>query len=215
MEKVKEQEPTPEFFENDIDLYLKLFCEEQHIEDLRTQSQAVWNACLMYIQKHAFNDRSILKQKNNIKDSNSIMCSTFNSYDYELVDNICNIYIYYCSMYDKEISMLGFSNLTGIDYQLLCNWRNEGTKLSSKSFDIVQKLTMFREESLSNKLVTGNKNPVGVIAVLNRQFGWASPYTNDSNRQKVAKQDTELPQLGTSNCVEISDNLLLNTAKNE
>ena len=67
------------------------------------------------------------------------------------------------------------------------------------SFGIYKKLSQFREESLSNKLVTGNKNPVGVIAVLNRQYGWASPYTSDSNRQKRSLTADELPKLGANN----------------
>ena len=65
--------------------------------------------------------------------------------------------------------------------------------------EIHKKLSQFREESLSNKLVTGNKNPVGVIAVLNRQYGWASPYTSDSNRQKRSLTADELPKLGANN----------------
>jgi hypothetical protein len=52
-----------------------------------------------------------------------------------------------------------------------------------------------REESLSNKLVDGSKNPVGLIAVLNRQFGWASPYVQDSNKQRQALSSAELPKL--------------------
>ena len=52
-----------------------------------------------------------------------------------------------------------------------------------------------REESLSNKLVDGKQNPVGTIAVLNRQFGWASPYVSDSNRNRHALADNELPKL--------------------
>jgi hypothetical protein len=53
-----------------------------------------------------------------------------------------------------------------------------------------------REESLSNKLADGKQNPVGVIAILNRNYGWASPYTADSNRQKQALTNAELPKLG-------------------
>jgi hypothetical protein len=56
-----------------------------------------------------------------------------------------------------------------------------------------------REESLSNKLVDGKQNPVGTIAVLNRQFGWASPYTSDANRNKSSLTAAELPKLG-ANC---------------
>lgn len=194
-----------DIFENDIQMYLQLFCEEQGIEDLRTQSQSVWNACLMYIRKHVFFDKSMLKQKNNTVNSNAICNSNYNAYDYEIINNICDIYIYYCSMYDKEVSIIGFSNLTGISSECIEKWGYE-ERLSTTSFSINQKLTRFREESLSNKLVTGAKNPVGVIAVLNRQFGWASPYTSDSNKQKVAKQDSELPQLGANNCLELPNN---------
>lgn len=40
---------TAESFENDIELYLQQFCEEQQIDNLRSVSQTVWNACLIYI----------------------------------------------------------------------------------------------------------------------------------------------------------------------
>ena len=53
-----------------------------------------------------------------------------------------------------------------------------------------------REESLSNKLADGKQNPVGVIAMLNRHYGWASPYTSDSNKQKSSLTAAELPKLG-------------------
>ena len=63
-----------------------------------------------------------------------------------------------------------------------------------------------REESLSNKLADGKQNPVGVIAILNRQYGWASPYTADSNRYKKSLSDSELPILSNSNCVKKIEN---------
>ena len=130
----------------------------------------------------------------------------YNMYNYELVNNICDMYIDLCFINDKEVSIIGFSNLTGIDNETINVWGNNDNKLSTLSFGIYKKLSQFREESLSNKLVTGNKNPVGVIAVLNRQYGWASPYTSDSNRQKKALTDAELPKLGASNCVKMIDN---------
>lgn len=200
----KEQEQI-EVFENDIELYLKMFCEEQHIEDLKKESQSVWNSALMYIKRHVFGSSGILKSHANIVNVNNRILSNYNAYNYELVNSICDIYIYYSMLYDKEISIMGFSNLTGIDYDTIHRWGYE-ERLSPLSFAISKKLSRFREESLSNKLVTGNKNPVGVIAVLNRQYGWASPYTSDSNRQRVAKQDTELPQLCASNCAALPDN---------
>ena len=61
--------------------------------------------------------------------------------------------------------------------------------------EIYKKLHTERQESLSNKLADGKQNPVGVIAILNRHYGWASPYTADSNRHKKALDAAELPRL--------------------
>jgi hypothetical protein len=195
MKRVEQTESTIEIFENDIDVYLHQFQEEQGIEDLRTVQQSVWNACLMYIQRHVFNNKSLLKQGNNIHNNNSIMDSNYNMYNYDLVNDILDYYIYICNLYNKEISIIGFSKLTNIDDETINLWGNDNNKLSSKSFGIYKKLCQMREESLSNKLVDGKQNPVGAIAVLNRQFGWASPYTSDANRQKRVGTDAELPKL--------------------
>lgn len=195
MEKVQDAGNTIEVFENDIQLYLSMFCEENGIEGMKKESQSVWNGALRYIRRHVFNNKDVLKSKDNLNIYNNNIPSTFNAYNYNTVDYICDIYIDLCFINDKEVSIIGFSNLTGIDTELIYNWANENTKLSTTSFGIYKKLSQFREESLSNKLVTGNKNPVGVIAVLNRQYGWASPYTSDSNRQKSALTAAELPKL--------------------
>ena len=110
--------------------------------------------------------------------------------------------------YAIEIDIIShvIAKSNGIDNETINVWGNNDSKLSTLSFGIYKKLSQFREESLSNKLVTGNKNPVGVIAVLNRQYGWASPYTSDSNRQKKALTDAELPKLGGSNCAKSINN---------
>lgn len=208
MEKVQDRAQTIEVFENDIQMYLSMFCEEQGIDDMKKESQAVWNAALMYIKRHVFSNKDLLKQSNNIYNSNSIMDSNYNMYNYELLYNILEYYIYLCNMYNKEISSMGYSKLIGISNEIISMWGNDNNKLSSKSFEIYKKLNQEREESLSNKLADGKQNPVGVIAILNRQYGWASPYTSDSNRQKRALTADELPKLDSSNCAEISNNLI-------
>ena len=79
------------------------------------------------------------------------------------------------------------------------------------SFEIYKKLNQEREESLSNKLADGKQNPVGVIAILNRQYGWASPYTSDSNKQRKSISAEEIRQLlpkssdSSSNCTMIEN----------
>ena len=212
MEKVQEQEQTIEVFENDIQMYLTMFCEENGIEDMTKEPQSRWNSCLRYIYKYVFkNNNNLLKQTDNIYNINNPIPSTYNSYNYDTVLKILDIYIFdMCMRYDKEVSIIGFSTLTGIDESIIYDWGNgESGKLSTLSSKIYKKLSQFREESLSNKLVTGNKNPVGVIAVLNRQYGWASPYTSDSNRQKTALTASELPKLSENNTQFIQDNSLI------
>lgn len=207
MERVQDQEQTIEVFENDMQLYLSMFCEEQGIEDMKKESQAVWNSALRYIYRHLFNNTNLLKQSNNINNINNHIPSNYNSYDYDMVLQVLDIYIFdMCMRYDKEVSIIGFSTLTGIDESVIYDWGNGSTKLSQTSTKIYKKLNEFREESLSNKLATGKQNPVGVIAILNRQYGWASPYTSDSNRTKQSLPAADLPKLGNNNCLEIGEN---------
>ena len=117
-------------------------------------------------------------------------------YNYDLILEIADYYIYdMCMVNNKEVSILGFETLTGISQENIYNWGNDNNKLSSLGFKIYKKLTQMREESLSNKLVDGKQNPVGTIAVLNRQFGWASPYVSDVNRQKQSLSASQLPKL--------------------
>lgn len=201
MEKVQEQEQTIEVFENDIQLYLSMFCEENGIEDMTKEPQSRWNSCLTYIQRHVFGNRDLLKQSNNIHNSNSIMDSNYNMYNYELLYDILEYYVYICNMYNKEISIMGFSKLTKIDTDTINSWGNNENKLSSKSSVIYKKLSQEREESLSNKLADGKQNPVGVIAILNRQYGWASPYTADSNKQRKSMSAEEIRQLLPKNSI--------------
>jgi hypothetical protein len=68
-----------------------------------------------------------------------------------------------------------------------------------------------REESLSNKLADGNKNPVGILAILNRHYQWNLPGVSKESAKTGALSAAELPKLGakmsvpgiqtTENCV--------------
>ena len=195
-----------EVFENDIALYLKMFCEENGIDDMAKEPQSRWNSCLHYIYKHVFAN-GCLKQSNNIYNINNNIPSNYNSYDYDIVLKVLDIYIFdMCMRYDKEISVIGFSTLTGIDESVIYDWGNGSTKLSTTSAKIYKKLNEFREESLSNKLVTGNKNPVGILGVLNRHYQWNMPGVSREQANKTALSAAELPKLDGSNCAKIADN---------
>lgn len=190
------EEVDADFFENKIAMHIQLFCETYGIEDLVKESQARWNSCLRFVRKNVFPDKSCLKMHDNIYNSNNPIKSNYNMFNYALLSDICDIYIDQCFLYDKEISLMGFSNLTGIDYDIITEWGYKTNRvLSSAGTGIYEKILRFNEESLSDKLATGAKNPVGVIAILNRRHGWASPYTADSNRQRQAITADQLPRI--------------------
>ena len=197
MEVVTDAGNTIELFENDIELYLQQFQEEQGIDDLRQIPQAVWNGALRYINRNVFrNNPELLKSHDNIMVDSNTIPSNYNRYNYDIVLQLVDYYIYICSLYNKEVSIVGFSNLTGIDTDTINEWGNNSNRLSTVSSAIYKKLITMREESLANKLADGKQNPVGVIAMLNRHYGWASPYTADARKQQGALSASELPKLG-------------------
>ena len=173
---------------------MKLYCEENGVQNMRQESQSVWNSCLRYIYKHVFYKTDLLKSKTIRHIENNSIPSTFNAYNIDTVLYVLDIYIYdLCFKYDKEISLIGFSTLTGINIDTLIEW---GRDASSSSSVIYQKLHSFREESLSNKLATGNKNPVGILAILNRHYSWNLPGVSRETDKKQVLSVDQLPKLG-------------------
>jgi hypothetical protein len=178
LKNIEPVEESAEVFENDIELYLNCFIEDNNINDLKKEPQGVWNAALIYINKHVFKNKDILKDSTNIPNYNNTMTSNYNRYNYSLLDNICDIYIYLCYLYDKEVSIMGFSKLTGINYSVIQEWGhnyNNSVKLSRLSIEIYKKLIKENEESLSALLVTGKRNAVGLLGALNKRHGWNLP----------------------------------------
>lgn len=163
-----------EIYENAICEYLDQYIDTHEIEDMRREPQSRWNAALLYINKNYFKlYPDMLKADNyttgNLKYNNS---GNNNAYDLEVINNICDIYINLCYEYDKEVSILGFSKLTGINQDTFYDWGNSSSRSSSSACDIYKKLRQEREESLSNMLISGKRNPVGLLGALNRHYGW-------------------------------------------
>lgn len=201
MEKVIDEPVTIEYYENEIDAFLDIFKEQQGIKDLRTCSQSVWNAALMFIQRHVFNNKSMLKEQNNIYTDNTLMNTNCNSYNYDLLNDIVDYYIYITALYDKECSIYGFSKLVNIAYQLIQEWGhnyNNSNRLSSKSCDIYKKLTDAREQSLIAKLVS-MKHPTAMAIILNKDYGYNLPGVSKETANKSSLPAAELPKLGQNN----------------
>ena len=182
-----------EIYTNSIDVCISDFCTENNIEDIRKESQSVWNACLMYIYRHCFYNTDRLKD--NTLHYNGSVNTTYNRYNYELLYKLCEYYLYLCSIYDKEISVNGYSYMTGISRETLASWNRPGRdKASSTSSEIIKILLSSNEESLVNRLYSSKSNPVGIIAMLNHRHGWQTVAESHGITKKALNAD-ELPKL--------------------
>lgn len=207
VEKVEGTEQTPEVFENDIDLYLKLFCEEQGIEDMRTAPQSAWKAALIYINRHVFSDKSILKTSKRLNgySNNSynnqysnLNNSNCNRYNIDLINSICDYYIYICYIYDKSISIMDFCRLTGINQDTVHDWGNNINKLSTSGCEIYKKLSAEREEAWTAKLES-MKHPTAIAILLNKHYGYNLPGVSKEQSGNRALSASELPKLSEKN----------------
>ena len=86
---------------------------------------------------------------------------------------------------------MGFSKLTGIPKETLYEWLRNGETERGAS-DLVKKLSDEREESLSVRLVSGKGNPVGILGVLNRHYGWNM---GQPRGQEQKQQAPNIPQM--------------------
>lgn len=189
-----------EVFENDIYFFIKRFTEEQNIEDLKKESQTVWSGCLMYVCKNVFKKKiNPLKETELIPIENNkyFNHSNYNKYNIKKVSELLDLYIYLCALYDKAITILDFCKLSGIESETIYGWGRDGQgeKASSPRVDIFKRLTKEREESLSNRLISGRSNPVGTIAVLNHYHGW-SQQNAQTEPSRLTKRTAE--QIATS-----------------
>lgn len=141
-----------EVFENAVCEYLQEYIDTHNIEDMHREPQSRWNAALLYINKNYFRLHPDMLKSGNYCDGNLLHgnSSNNNAYDLDIINNICDVYIDLCYEYDKEISILGFSKLTGITQDTLYQWGAETSRPGSSGSEIYKKLSREREESLSN-----------------------------------------------------------------
>lgn len=122
---------TVDVFKDDIDMYINLWMEERHVEDLCKVSQNRWYNCCKYIYEHVFKvNPKYLKDDNNIN----------NAYDTDKVNEVLDIYIDLCNDYEKVVNIVGFTFFTGIHRDTLNGWVN-GVQLGSSGSDICKNLT--------------------------------------------------------------------------
>jgi len=167
---------------NDIEEAIYDACIALDISDLKNEGQRPWKAVLALVGKRLFPDRRELKQHDNIY-NNGYINTTYNAYNYELLDYICDYYINVLSnKYNKLVSTVAYSLLINVPTNTIDVWKD--TELNSPTFKIWQKLHVARQECLKDKCYDNN-NVVGTITLGNNEYGWNSPYVAPSKREKV------------------------------
>lgn len=194
--KMQEVNNTVDVFKDDIDMYINLWMEERHVEDICKVSQNRWYNCCKYIYENVFKvNPKYLKDDNNIN----------NAYDTDKVNEVLDIYIDLCNDYEKVVNIVGFTFFTGIHRDTLNGWVN-GVQLASSGSDICKKIDEMREESLVGLQVSGKGNPMNYMPSLNKYCGFNMPGVRDQGSRVRALTASELPKLGSGNCARLPDN---------
>ena len=204
-DRVERMDDGSIIFENDIDRCIFEYCEKYDFESPKVMTQNQWSGALIYTYNQLFKNTNILKDNTpNIYNNNSIPglnTSNCGRYNINILDSICDYYMYLCTVYDKEISVMGFYRLTGVHWDTIEGWRDGKSQSSTTASTIWKKLHEGREESLVAKLVS-NKNPVATIAILNKHFGYNMPGVKQAeNHNRIGTID-DIKQL----MIEKSDN---------
>ena len=132
-------------------------CAEQGIEDLKKEGQRPWKAVCRRVGEIIFNDNSILKDKQ--LSDNPYIPTNYNRYNYNILNCICDEYIYFSDIYNKLCSTVAFSSWCNIDCGVIDNWRLN-KESSPASYEIWKKLQGNRKDCIKDKAYDSN-SPVG------------------------------------------------------
>lgn len=169
-----------EVYLSEVHACLAQYMEDRGIDDMEKESQNKWSAAMRYVGQHVFKGTQKLKEKPTIVREGFSGVTNDNAYDLDKVNALVDYYINLCYEYDKEVSMNGFSFISGIPPEILTVWSGVYTdgygnirKTGEAGLRIIRKLKSNNEESLSGMLISGGKrSPVGILGALNRKHGW-------------------------------------------
>lgn len=186
---------TFQLYREDFERAINQACQELQIEDLKNEGQRPWKAVCKRVGEIIFNDNSILKDKRLY--DNPYIPTNYNKYNYNILNSICDEYIYFSDIYNKLCSTIAFSSWCNIDNSTVDNWRLN-KESSPASFEIWKKLQGIRKDCIKDRAYD-NKSPVGAMFVGNNEFGMNQPGIGYEATQARALSANELPQLNGSN----------------
>lgn len=176
------------------------------IAELKKDTQQTYYSALSYIYSHTFEaDNYILKDHENYYkiSSKQLYSSNYNAYNYNVLSDILDVFIFYCDLLNKIPDQKGFILITGLNYQTLNRWihkyknqsinniNNNHSVLDSSvnslnilCSDIVLKLLLDKKSSLEARAYDGKTNPTGAAIVLNNEFYNVQTVQDDSSSQQ-------------------------------
>ena len=129
----------------------------------------------------------------------------YNDYDISKVEYVYNnIYKRLCNSHCQEVTLKGFTDMTGIGKQTLYDWASGS--LSSQRSDLHEKIMRDNEESLFNLMKDRRYNPMKILPKLNKVHHWNMPGVKVEKPAEALGADA-LIQLGQQpRPLELSDN---------
>lgn len=187
MDDLKDIELLPdtiEIYERRIDDAIDEFCLRYNIESLSKAPQNTFSACLRFVYRHVFKPDTVQQSRRK--------CVLDYEKDMDILLGVLNYYLYICGLYDKAVSQYDFSCMTGLSEESIVSWRNSfslDNELTKKRMLLIKALYTGREQSLSNKLLSGG-NVVGPLAILNHLHGWNLPgVSREESKPRLSRSD--------------------------
>ena len=181
-------------YDNDIDVAIDNACQELEIDDLRKEGQRRWKAVLQLVGKQLFSNKKILRSRElKINEGNKIPTNN-NRYDYNILNSLCDYYIYISNKYNKFVSIEGFSYFTNIPMDSIINWKDNKDltgELNNLSYQIYEKITHSRLENIKYNALD-NPNVTGTIAVGNWEYQLNMPGVKTEQQPISAKNAEEI-----------------------
>lgn len=204
-----------ENFEEETHSLLRVFCAKYNLESPMEMKQNTFEAAMSYA-----GDQIFLKSDNvTLKYNRQTIIDTDNA---PLIEYILDRYEQICTIYNKEVTLQGFSKYTKIGRQTMYNWLNGEYKTkiyidvngnvihdiqewklnnrgeyrevaSTAHLDIIKKLEEMDEHSLAN-ISIGDRNNTGAAMKLNTKFRWNAP-NGRSAEDKQNKPRESLEQI--------------------
>lgn len=176
--QITEEEPIikvdeVEIYENDFELAIAEACQKFQIEDLVKESQRRWKAVMEYVGKRLFPDNKLFRDRTIVWLNNNKIPTNNNRYDYDIINSLCDYYMYLSDRYNKLISTVAFSLFIGVSRDTIGNWK-EDKELNSTRYHIYKKIIDQRFDCVTDDAYD-NGNVTGTMYVGNVEFGTNLP----------------------------------------